>query len=603
MLRNRFPTASQQILFKDTRTCPEPQANRHDVVAAGQGGNYDEGVLSNDTVKGARTLRAARNAQGEAGIMDPGTKTSVTASAPVGPLPATPDWSGKRVGDFHLLRRLGQGGMGQVYLAEQISLKRKVAIKTMRTDLAVTAVSLQRFKSEAEAIARVNHANIVQVYAIGEEAGLHYMALEYVQGCNLREFLTKKGPPELHLALRIMRQVAAALQRASELGIIHRDIKPENILLTKRGEIKVADFGLSRCFAGESSNLNLTQSGITLGTPLYMSPEQVQGKPLDPRTDIYSFGVTCYHLFAGQPPFVGQTPFEVALQHVQAEPVPLAQVRPDLPPEICAIIHKMMAKDLDKRYQTCADLLKELNQFRETLAALKTQQQRAILAPATLASREAETMPLQLESRRIWWVSLAAASIVLALLTGGTAAWLSRRAPLPQPASPPAPSSIPEGTLVTERQKNEQFLREAVEKYANPGNDPARRDLGLRVSLELGLFYLKDDRLEEANQFFASLTDHPTKVRAYRTLGRLGHAIVLARQDKAAESNQLFLELLPSRGKPGAEQIRFFLNQPQLRYEMAHALEYNKANLRKPLPPELERLREPPHPQPSPGKR
>src|SRR6266852_4136950 len=241
--------------------------------------------------------------------------------------------------------------MGQVYLAEQISLKRKVAIKSMRTDLAVSAVSLQRFKAEAEAVARVSHANIVQVYAIGEEAGLHYMALEYVEGRNLREFLAKKGTPELSLALRIMRQVAAALLRASELGIIHRDIKPENILLTKRGEIKVADFGLSRCFTAEATTQNLTQTGITLGTPLYMSPEQVQGHPLDPRTDIYSFGITCYHLFAGRPPFAGENPFEVALHHVQTEPVPLNELRPDLPPELCAIVHKMMAKDVEKRYQ------------------------------------------------------------------------------------------------------------------------------------------------------------------------------------------------------------------------------------------------------------
>src|SRR5438477_4222174 len=242
--------------------------------------------------------------------MDPGIKTPSSVSAPTDPLLGSPDWSGKNLGDFHLLRRLGQGGMGQVYLAEQISLKRKVAIKTMRTDLAVSAVSLQRFKAEAEAIARLNHANIVQVYAIGEEAGLHYMALEYVEGRNLREFLSKKGPPELPLALSIMRQVAAALQRAGELGIVHRDIKPENILLTRRGEVKVADFGLSRCYADGQPATHLTQPGLTMGTPLYMSPEQIQGNPVDPRSDIYSFGVSCYHMLTGQPPFRGQTALE-----------------------------------------------------------------------------------------------------------------------------------------------------------------------------------------------------------------------------------------------------------------------------------------------------
>src|SRR5262245_14675738 len=277
------------------------------------------------------------------------------------------DMSGQALGEFQLLRRLGQGGMGQVYLAEQLSLKRKVAIKVMRPDLAITPVAFQRFRAEAEAIARLNHANIVQVFAFGEQAGMHYMALEYVEGRNLREYLAKKGTVDPALAIRVMRQVASALERAAELGIIHRDIKPENILLTRRGEIKVADFGLSRCFAEDSQPLNLTQSGVAMGTPLYMSPEQVEGKTVDPRTDIYSFGVTCYHLLAGQPPFRGQSAFEVALQHVQQEPVPLGQIRPDLPAELCALVHKMMAKRPEDRYQTGREIVRDVVRLRDAL--------------------------------------------------------------------------------------------------------------------------------------------------------------------------------------------------------------------------------------------
>src|SRR5438874_9286846 len=185
-----------------------------------------------------------------------------------------PDLTGRTLGDFQILRRIGQGGMGQVYLAEQRSLKRKVALKILRGEVAANPSSLQRFRAEAEAIARASHANIVQVYAFSEADGLHYMALEYVEGRNLREYLAKKGPPEVLLGLSIMRQVAAALQRASELGIIHRDIKPENILLTRKGEVKVADFGLSRdLLQVEGATVNLTQSHVTMGTPLYMSPE------------------------------------------------------------------------------------------------------------------------------------------------------------------------------------------------------------------------------------------------------------------------------------------------------------------------------------------
>src|SRR5215469_233950 len=239
--------------------------------------------------------------------MDPATQplSAVTGQTPLPSERLEADQTGKTLGDFRLLRRLGRGGMGEVYVAEQSSLKRKVALKLLRADLAADANALKRFKAEAEAVARATHANIVQVYAIGETEGLHYMALEYVEGKNLREYLEKKGTPEALVALSIMRQVAAALQRASELGIIHRDIKPENILVTKKGEVKVADFGLSRIFADNQQPLNLTQSGVTMGTPLYMSPEQVEGKPVDPRTDIYSFGVTCYHLLAGRPPFRG----------------------------------------------------------------------------------------------------------------------------------------------------------------------------------------------------------------------------------------------------------------------------------------------------------
>src|SRR6266852_5106431 len=238
--------------------------------------------------------------------MDPLAQTTPSRT----PLPVavvSPDLTGKTLDDFLVLRRLGEGGMGQVYLAEQISLKRNVALKILRAEMAANPTALQRFRHEAEAVAKATHANIVQVYAIGEAEGLRYMALEYVEGRNLREFLAKKGPPELPVALSIMRQVAAALQRASELGIVHRDVKPDNILLTRKGEVKVADFGLSRVLDGDQPAVNLTQSGVTMGTPLYMSPEQVEGKAVDVRTDVYSFGVTCYHMLAGHPPFRGET--------------------------------------------------------------------------------------------------------------------------------------------------------------------------------------------------------------------------------------------------------------------------------------------------------
>src|SRR6516162_1463816 len=204
------------------------------------------------------------------------------------------DLTGRTLGEFVILRRLGNGGMGQVYLAEQISLKRKVALKILRPELAANQNSLKRFRVEAENVARLTHANIVQIYAIGEPDGVPYMALEYVEGRNLRDYINRKGPPELPVCLSIMRQIASALARAGEQGFVHRDIKPENILLTRKGEVKVADFGLSRCFQESGAAPTITQSGVAMGTPMYMSPEKVQGKPVDQRSDIYSFGVTSY---------------------------------------------------------------------------------------------------------------------------------------------------------------------------------------------------------------------------------------------------------------------------------------------------------------------
>jgi serine/threonine-protein kinase len=526
--------------------------------------------------------------------------------------PRTPDvegdLTGKTVGDFHILRRLGQGGMGQVYLAEQVSLKRKIAFKVLKPDLAYNPVSLQRFKAEAEAVARATHANIVQVYAIGEQDGLHYMALEYVDGFNLREYLAKKGTPPLGLGLSIMRQGAAALQRAGEMGIIHRDIKPENILLTRRGEVKIADFGLSRCFAADQPTLNLTQTGVAMGTPLYMSPEQVEGKVLDHRSDIYSFGVTCYHMLAGNPPFSGGNAFEVALQHVRNEPAPLAQVRPDLPPELCAIVARMMAKKVEQRPQTARELCKELTRLRDSLAggrgsgegggvkdesALKLASSSLTTAEATartqLMSRSAGLFSRVASARWLWWT--AAAALPLALAGGAALGWRQRPS-APVPVAEAAPEPEPGPPELSPLQKEEQFLKLAVQQYANPANDN-QRALGLGHCLELGLFYLDQWRLEDADRFFTELIDNPHQVRDYRSVGRLGHATVLAFKDQAHESVQAFLDVFDERDLP--PRLRASINRyPRFVERVSQAVNRDAANYaaaKEPFPEALSELR------------
>jgi serine/threonine-protein kinase len=191
----------------------------------------------------------------------------------------------KQLGEFRIIRPLGRGGMAEVYLAEQTSLHRPVAIKVLRPELLTDQTIVKRFEQEAQAAAGLLHPNIVQVYAFGQQDGIHYIAQEYVQGLNLRQFLNRKGPPELLVAYHVMRQVAAALAVAGDAGIVHRDIKPENILITRKGEAKVTDFGLAQLAVSEQK-VQLTQVGVTMGTPLYMSPEQINGDAVDHRSDI-----------------------------------------------------------------------------------------------------------------------------------------------------------------------------------------------------------------------------------------------------------------------------------------------------------------------------
>ncbi len=215
------------------------------------------------------------------------------------------DLTGLTLDDFRVEKLLGRGGMGEVYLATQISLNRPVALKVLRSDFAANPTYLGRLKTEATAVAKLNHPNIVHVYTLGCVDDIHFIAMEYVQGTNLRDYIMKKGALDLPLAYSIMKQTGQAIGAAGEIGLIHRDVKPENILMTRKGRVKVADFGLCRDQDGQG--LHLTQSGVTMGTPLYMSPEQAQGHAVDHRSDLYSLGVTFYHMLAGVPPFRAET--------------------------------------------------------------------------------------------------------------------------------------------------------------------------------------------------------------------------------------------------------------------------------------------------------
>lgn len=500
------------------------------------------------------------------------------ADTSTSPADATPDTdlSGRELGDFHLLRRLGRGAMAEVYLAEQGSLRRQVAIKVLKPHLASDELYVRRFHNEAQAAASLVHANIVQIHDVGCKEGLHYIAQEYVAGQNLQELLARSGTLDVKVAVTIIRQVALALDKAAERGIVHRDIKPENIMLARNGEVKVADFGLAR-LTGDSGDLKLTQVGVTMGTPLYMSPEQVEGRPLDPRSDIYSFGVTCFQMLAGRPPFEGDTALSVAVQHLKSPPPRLEQLRPDLPPGLCRIVHKMLAKSLDERYGSARELLRDLralhiegveDEWWERITAVEGLDLAAATGRVAATQQLATVMKTQAlltkqrRRRRLGWVAGLAAAFAI----GGLAARLGREPFLLAEAHGPA--------IVKQDSARAQFAsarlqltgREAwlksVEQFF-----PQDRVWVPRAKEELYWHYVQQNRLDEALRVAEELARLGDETEAeFRAFGLAGQSVVLTMQGKYERAAQVLAQLDPLKQRLG----------PQMQQQLVFVLKENR---------------------------
>jgi serine/threonine protein kinase/Tol biopolymer transport system component len=271
---------------------------------------------------------------------------------------------------FSVLSLLGAGGMGEVYLAEDTRLRRKVALKILPKEATQDRERVRRFEQEARAASALNHPNIVTIYEVGQIDGRHFIAIEYIEGETLRGRLSG-GQIELRQALEIGAQVASALEAAHEAGIVHRDIKPENIMLRPDGYVKVLDLGLAKLTErgvapddkGETKAANTTEAGLVMGTPRYMSPEQARGVTVDGRTDIFSLGVMLYEMIAGQTPFGGATTNDVIAAILKDEPAPLVEA----PEQLELVINKALAKDREARYQTATELAAELRQLKERI--------------------------------------------------------------------------------------------------------------------------------------------------------------------------------------------------------------------------------------------
>lgn len=268
---------------------------------------------------------------------------------------------GARLGDYEIQDVLGSGGMATVYRGFDHTLQRPVAIKVLSEAAAAQPGLVERFRQEARLIARLRHPHIVQVYAFGQVDQVVYMVQELLPGptlaTRLQELAAQGQPMPRQEILAVIGQLAAALDAAHAAGIIHRDVKPSNALWNAAGELALTDFGIAKSGAADGMQ---TQTGVVFGTPVYVSPEQARGEPLTPASDIYALGVVLYELIAGRPPFDGPVPLDVVLKHLQEPPPPLAPLRPDVPPEVEAVVRRALAKSPAERFATAGELARAL---------------------------------------------------------------------------------------------------------------------------------------------------------------------------------------------------------------------------------------------------
>ena len=411
-----------------------------------------------------------------------GMQMQVPAAAPESTGPQT-------LGDYQLVRKIGQGGMGAVYEALQVRLNRTVALKILPAKSTQDRGFLERFYREAQAAAALNHPNIIQVYDIAEDQGHHFFAMELVDGENLMERLKRGGAIPSEEALEIIEQVAVGLQFAHQRSIIHRDIKPDNIMLSRDGQVKLADLGLAK---STEDDKGITQTGAGLGTPYYMAPEQAEdARNVDHRADIYALGITMLNLVTGKRPFDGDSAYSIIIQHRERELPAAQELGASISRGLEAVIHKMAAKDVSQRYQDYDSLLSDLGKVRsgqppeaiaEKLRDLPTTP--AISSHRTARARVATEKP---EGKGKSWAAMAVAAVVLVAGIGVFLAMQSMlRSPQPRASATTSPArararpsaragSPGEGTARTE---DLAALQAAAESYAREHPDEFAEIIG-----------------------------------------------------------------------------------------------------------------------------
>jgi serine/threonine-protein kinase len=332
-----------------------PDAIRSSDTSVSQVSNHEPLTAGTVAAESSDSPTVVRNAGSTARRLQAQGQVHVQAVAPS--VLAQP---GEVIGPFVLEEAIGAGGMGAVFRAIDAQLGRHVALKMLPLDQAGDPEIIQRFYQEGRSAAQLDHENIARVYSIGQDGPHHYIAFEYIEGITVRRRVDENGPLPVADAVDITLQIGQALVHAAARGVVHRDIKPSNIILTPHGRAKLVDMGLARRFEREADH-GLTQSGMTLGTFDYISPEQARDpRDVDVRSDLYSLGCTLFHMLSGKPPFPGGTVLQKLLQHQEEPPPEIRGLNPDVPPELARLLSKLLAKDRDRRYQSPEQLVRDL---------------------------------------------------------------------------------------------------------------------------------------------------------------------------------------------------------------------------------------------------